>query len=81
MPYRRLGKSGLKVSVLSYGAWVTFGNQVDDRIADACMGRAYDAGINFFDNAEAYADGAAEEVMGRILKAKDWRRGQLPCFQ
>lgn len=74
MPYRRLGKSGLKVSVLSYGAWVTFGNQVDDRIADACMGRAYDAGINFFDNAEAYADGAAEEVMGRILKAKDWRR-------
>ncbi|MCC5842369.1 MAG: aldo/keto reductase [Opitutales bacterium] len=74
MQYRRLGKSGLKVSALSYGAWVTFGSQVDDGVADACMSCAYDAGVNFFDNAEAYADGAAEEVMGRILKAKDWRR-------
>ncbi|MCC5808607.1 MAG: aldo/keto reductase [Opitutales bacterium] len=74
MEYRRLGKSGLKVSALSFGAWVTFGKQVGDDVADACMSRAYEAGVNFFDNAEAYADGMAEKVMGDILKAKKWPR-------
>ncbi len=74
MEYRRLGKSGLKVSALSFGAWVTFGNQVEDGVADACMSRAYEAGVNFFDNAEAYADGRAEKVMGDILMAKKWPR-------
>lgn len=74
MQYRRLGKSGLRVSALSFGAWVTFGKQVDDSTAEACMQTAYDAGINFFDNAEAYAGGKAEEVMGRILKQAAWPR-------
>lgn len=64
----------MKVSALSFGAWVTFGKQVDDGVADACMGRAYDAGVNFFDNAEAYAEGRAETVMGDILKSKGWPR-------
>jgi voltage-dependent potassium channel beta subunit len=74
MQYRRLGKSGLRVSALSFGAWVTFGKQVEDSTAEACMQTAYDAGINFFDNAEAYAGGKAEEVMGRILKKTAWPR-------
>lgn len=74
MEYRRLGKSGLKVSALSFGAWVTFAQQMSEEEAEACMTAAYDAGCNFFDNAEAYADGKAEEVMGRILKRKGWPR-------
>jgi voltage-dependent potassium channel beta subunit len=74
MEYRRLGKSGLKVSALSFGAWVTFAQQMSEEEAAACMTAAYDAGGNFFDNAEAYANGKAEEVMGRILKAKGWKR-------
>lgn len=74
MEYRRLGKSGLKVSALSYGAWVTFGNQIDESLSKECMHKAYDAGVNFFDNAEAYADGRAEEVMGRVLADARWRR-------
>ena len=74
MEYRRLGKSGLKVSALSFGAWVTFAQQMTEPEAAACMAAAYDAGGNFFDNAEAYADGKAEEVMGRILKAMGWKR-------
>ncbi|MBS0659178.1 MAG: aldo/keto reductase [Verrucomicrobia bacterium] len=74
MEYRRLGKSGLKVSALSFGAWVTFAQQMSEEEAEACMKAAYDAGCNFFDNAEAYADGQAEEVMGRILKRQGWRR-------
>lgn len=74
MIYRRLGSSGLKVSALSYGAWVTFGQQIGDETAEKCMTAAYDAGVNFFDNAEAYADGKAEETMGRILKKTEWRR-------
>jgi aryl-alcohol dehydrogenase-like predicted oxidoreductase len=74
MEYRRLGKSGLQVSCLSFGAWVTFGRQVDDGTAEACMRLAYDKGINFFDNAEVYADGEAEVVMGRILKKLGWGR-------
>ncbi len=74
MEYRRLGKSGLQLSVLSYGSWVTFSQQVDDNIGDRLMGIAYDNGINFFDNAEAYEGGKSEEVMGRILKNKNWDR-------
>ena len=57
MEYRRLGRSGLKISELSYGSWVTFSFQLDVKAAEDCMGVAYDAGVNFFDNAEAYADG------------------------
>ncbi len=74
MEYRRLGKSGLKVSELSFGAWVTFGNQVDVDKAVECMTAAYDAGCNFFDNAEAYASGQAEIVMGAALKKVGWSR-------
>ena len=74
MEYRRLGKSGLQVSVLSFGSWVTFHKQIEDSIADELMGVAYDAGINFFDNAEVYALGKSEEMMGRVLKKKNWDR-------
>jgi voltage-dependent potassium channel beta subunit len=74
MEYRRLGRSGVQLSVLSYGSWVTFHKQVDDSIADSLMGTAYDAGINFFDNAEGYAGGESEKMMGRVLKKKNWDR-------
>ena len=74
MEYRRLGSSGLKVSALSFGSWVTFGPQVDDRAALALMQQAYDAGVNFFDNAEVYAAGQSEEIMGRVLRKAGWRR-------
>lgn len=74
MEYRHLGKSGLKVSEFSFGSWVTFGAQVGDKTASDCMKLAYDAGINFFDNAEVYASGKSEEVMGRILKKMQWDR-------
>lgn len=74
MEYRRMGRSGLQLSVLSYGSWVTFHKQIDDSIADELMGIAYDNGINFFDNAEAYALGESEKMMGRILKKKNWDR-------
>ncbi len=74
MNYRQLGKSGLKVSALSFGAWVTFGKQIGDPVAKKLLHTAYEAGVNFFDNAEAYADGQAEVVMGAILKASGWRR-------
>ncbi|MEJ2747949.1 MAG: aldo/keto reductase [Anaerolineae bacterium] len=74
MEYRRLGKSGLKVSVLSFGSWVTFGNQLDVDKALASMAVAYDAGVNFFDNAEAYAQGQSEIIMGQALKKSGWRR-------
>jgi voltage-dependent potassium channel beta subunit len=74
MEYRRLGKSGLKVSALSFGSWVTFGKQVDGSDAETMMGAAYDAGINFFDNAEGYEAGNSEVVMGGALKALNWRR-------
>jgi len=66
MEYRRLGHSGLKVSAISLGAWVTYGAQVGEDVAYECMTEAFDAGVNFFDNAEAYASGRAEVVMGRI---------------
>lgn len=74
MEYRRMGRTGLQLSVLSYGSWVTFHKQIDDSIADELMGIAYDQGINFFDNAEAYALGESEKMMGRILKKKKWDR-------
>ena len=74
MLYRRLGKSGLKVSELSFGAWVTFGKQVDVPAAAKLMGTAYDAGVNFFDNAEGYESGNAEQVMGDALKQLNWTR-------
>jgi len=68
MEYRRLGKSGLKVSAFSFGAWVTFGKQVDVDAAAKLIGTAYDKGVNFFDNAEGYESGAAEQVMGDAIK-------------
>ena len=74
MEYRRLGKSGLPVSALSFGTWITFGKQVDNKTADELMSVAYENGINFFDNAEIYAHGRSELVMGEILKHKNWDR-------
>ena len=74
MEYRRLGKSGLQVSVLSFGSWITFHKQIEDNSADELMGLAYEHGINFFDNAEGYALGESEKMMGRVLKSKGWDR-------
>jgi voltage-dependent potassium channel beta subunit len=77
MQYRNLGKSGLKVSALSFGAWVTFGDQLDNDLAFKCMSAAVDAGVNFFDNAEVYAAGKAETIMGEVLKRAGWKRSDL----
>jgi aryl-alcohol dehydrogenase-like predicted oxidoreductase len=77
MQYRFLGKSGLKLSALSLGAWVTYGGQVGEEMALQCMTAAFEAGVNFFDNAEAYARGNAEIVMGNVLKKTGWRRRDL----
>jgi voltage-dependent potassium channel beta subunit len=74
MNYRRLGRSGLQVSELSLGSWVTYGNQVDRRAARESLAAARDAGVNFFDNAEVYAQGRAEEIMGQALKELAWPR-------
>ncbi|MDE3236833.1 MAG: aldo/keto reductase [Bacteroidota bacterium] len=74
MEYRRMGRTGLQLSVLSFGSWVTFHKQINDGIADELMGIAYDNGINFFDNAEVYALGESEKMMGRVLKNKNWDR-------
>jgi voltage-dependent potassium channel beta subunit len=74
MEYRRMGKTGLQLSLLSYGSWVTFSKQVDDSASDRLMGLAYDNGINFFDNAETYEGGKSEEMMGRVLSRKKWDR-------
>ena len=74
MEYRRLGKTGLQVSVLSLGSWLTFGNQITDEVAEDLMQISYDAGINFFDNAEGYHFGQSELVMGKILKKVGWDR-------
>lgn len=74
MEYRRLGKSGLQVSELSFGSWITFGNQIGNKTSEDLMRIAYDAGVNFFDNAEVYAAGKSEEVMGDILNKMDWTR-------
>jgi voltage-dependent potassium channel beta subunit len=74
MQYRRLGRSGLKVSVLSFGSWVTFGPQIDVALAVDCIGAAGEAGVNFFDNAEAYSGGESETIMGRAFKELGWKR-------
>ena len=74
MQYRRLGRSGLKVSALSFGSWVTYGNQMDTRLARECMAAAFDAGVNFFDNAEVYALGQSETIMGQVFKELKWPR-------
>jgi voltage-dependent potassium channel beta subunit len=77
MNYRRLGRSGLKVSELSFGSWVTYGNQLDTGMARECMAAAWDRGVNFFDNAEVYAQGKSEEIMGEVLKKLAWPRLKL----
>jgi len=74
MVYRRLGRSGLHVSALSFGSWVSFDNQMKDDLAMECMQAAHDAGCNFFDNAESYAGGESEAIMGRALHELGWRR-------
>ncbi len=74
MEYRRLGNSGLQISALSLGTWLTFGGHIDDTMADTLMSISYDAGVNFFDNAESYQGGKSEVVMGNILKQKTWSR-------
>jgi voltage-dependent potassium channel beta subunit len=75
MEYRHLGKAGIRVSELSFGSWITFHNQADVKAAVDMMSAAYEAGVNFFDNAEAYARGKSEELMGEALKQLGWRRG------
>jgi voltage-dependent potassium channel beta subunit len=77
LEYRLLGRSGLRVSALSLGAWVTYGGQVGEQTALDCMTAAYEAGVNFFDNAEAYADGNAETVMGSVIQKTGWKRSDL----
>lgn len=74
MNYRRLGASGLKLSELSLGSWVTYGNQMGEDLARECMAAAFDAGVNFFDNAEVYAKGQSEVIMGNVLRKTGWRR-------
>jgi len=74
MEYRKLGNSGLKISELSFGSWVTFVNQLNEKSAMDCMSYAYEQGVNFFDNAEAYASGESEVLMGNILKKLKWDR-------
>lgn len=69
-----MGRSGLQLSLLSFGSWVSFHKQIDDSVADELMGIAYDNGVNFFDNAEVYALGESEKMMGRVLKKKNWDR-------
>ena len=77
MQYRFLGRSGLKVSALSFGSWVTFGEQVDVDLAYEQMKVAYDAGVNFFDNAEAYESGKSETIMGKVIRKAEWKRSDL----
>jgi voltage-dependent potassium channel beta subunit len=77
MEYRFLGRSGLKVSALSFGSWVTFGDQIDEDAAYKSMKEAYDAGVNFFDNAEVYAEGQSEIMMGNIIQKAGWKRTDL----
>ena len=78
MEYRFLGKTGLKISALSLGAWVTYGGQVGENVAYDCMQAAFEKGVNFFDNAEAYANGNAEVVMGKVIRKAGWRRTARP---
>lgn len=77
MLYRKFGRTGLQISALSFGSWLTFGKQIDDAVSDRLMGMAYDAGINFFDNAEIYARGQSETVMGNALKKHGWTRSSF----
>jgi voltage-dependent potassium channel beta subunit len=77
MNYRRLGGAGLKVSELSLGSWVTYGGQVGEEVATRCMAAAYEAGVNFFDSAEAYAGGNAEIVIGNVIKKMGWKRESI----
>jgi aryl-alcohol dehydrogenase-like predicted oxidoreductase len=77
MEYRHLGRTGLKVSALSYGAWVSFGNQLDVKDAKLLLHRCREAGVNFFDNAEVYANGRAEEIMGAAIKELGWKRSDI----
>jgi voltage-dependent potassium channel beta subunit len=77
MEYRYLGKSGLQVSALSFGAWVTMGGQIDDDTSFECIQTAYESGVNFFDNAESYSHGNAEIVMGKLIKKAGWNRSDL----
>jgi voltage-dependent potassium channel beta subunit len=72
-----MGKTGLQLSTLSFGSWVTFHKQIDDKIADELMGIAYEQGVNFFDNAEVYAAGESEKMMGRVLSKKNWDRTSI----
>lgn len=74
MEYRRLGSAGVQVSALSLGSWLTFGSQITDEVAEELMQTSYDAGVNFFDNAEAYAHGRSEQVMGKLLAKFNWDR-------
>src|SRR3954465_15004798 len=74
MEYRRLGRSGIKVSVLSFGSWVTFGTQLDTALARDCLAAAHDAGVNFFDNAEACGGGESERIMGAAIAELGWKR-------
>jgi len=76
MEYRHLGKAGIKVSALSIGSWVTYGKQVDVASAKEILTAAWEAGVNFFDNAEAYARGESEVIMGKALKELGWPREQ-----
>lgn len=77
MEYRKMGNTGLQLSVLSYGSWVTFAKQIDDNASDKLMSLAYENGVNFFDNAEIYSRGESEKMMGRVLKSKDWERSSF----
>ncbi|HLR47359.1 MAG TPA: aldo/keto reductase, partial [Deinococcales bacterium] len=77
MKYRYLGSSGLQVSELSFGSWVTFGTQIGEDVAHACMEAAWEAGVNFFDNAEGYADGESERMMGNVIRRAGWKRSDL----
>lgn len=74
MEYRLLGKSGVEISALSFGSWLTFGKQIDKKVAKECMAAARDGGVNFFDNAEVYANGQSEEVMGELMESTGWAR-------
>jgi len=77
MEYRYLGRSGLRISALSLGGWVTWGQQIDDDLTYECMTAAYDAGVNFFDTAEVYADGKSEIAMGNAVRRAGWKRSDL----
>ena len=77
MIYNKLGSSGLQISILSFGSWVTFSKQVDQQLAQQLMTFAYDQGINFFDNAEVYEQGQAEIIMGNVFKQTKWSRNSF----